>query len=106
MIEELRRYVAAPGKRDALIARFKNDTMALFKKHGITVTAFWTVPNDGDTLYYMCRFADAAACDAAWKTFLADPAWLAVKDTSERDGPLVASLKGIQLERVDGFPTA
>ena len=27
-------------------------------------------------------------------------------DASERNGPLVASLKGILLERVDGFPTA
>jgi hypothetical protein len=106
MIEELRHYVAAPGKRDALIARFKNDTMALFAKHGIVVTGFWTVPNDPDTLYYLCRFADAAACEAAWKAFHADPAWLAVKDATERNGPLVASLKGIRLERVDGFPTA
>src|ERR1700735_435844 len=27
MIEELRHYVATPGNRDALLARFKNDTM-------------------------------------------------------------------------------
>jgi hypothetical protein len=106
MIEELRHYVATPGKRDALIARFKNNTLAIFKKHGITVTAFWTVPAEPDTLYYLCRFADAAACDAAWKTFFADPDWAAVRAESERDGPLVASLKGIRLERVDGFPTA
>jgi hypothetical protein len=106
MIEELRHYVATPGNRNALVARFKNDTMTIFKKHGIAVTAFWIAPNEPDTLYYMCRFADAAAAAAAWKTFQADPDWIAAKDASERNGPLVASLKGILLERVDGFPAA
>ncbi len=106
MIEELRHYVAKPGKRDALVARFKNDTMELFAKHGITVSAFWIVPDDPDTLYYLCRYDDAAARDAAWKAFQADPDWAAARTASERDGPLVASLKGITLERVDGFPTA
>jgi hypothetical protein len=106
MIEELRHYVATPGNLDALVARFRNDTMAIFKKHGITVTAFWTATNVDDTLYYMCTFADNAACDAAWKAFLADPQWAAVRAESERNGPLVASLKSIRLERTDGFPTA
>ena len=103
MIEELRHYVAAPGKRDALIARFKDHTMALFEKHGIAVTGFWRVPADDETLYYMCRFEDAAASEAAWKAFFADPDWAAVRTESERDGPLVASLKGIRVERIAGL---
>jgi hypothetical protein len=106
MIEELRHYVATPGKRDALVARFKNDTMSLFERHGIAVTAFWTVADEPDALYYLCRFTDRAACDAAWKAFQADPDWKAARTASEGDGPLVASLRGIILERVDGFPTA
>jgi hypothetical protein len=105
MIEELRHYVATPGNRDALLARFKNDTMALFERHGIAVTAFWTARDEPDALYYLCRFADGAARDAAWKAFNADPDWAAAKTASERNGPLVASLKGIMLERADGFPT-
>ena len=105
MIEELRHYVATPGKRAALVARFKNETMALFERHGIAVTAFWTARDEPETLYYLCRFADGAARDAAWKSFLADPDWAAVRAASERDGALVASLTGIMLDRVDGFPT-
>jgi NIPSNAP len=103
MIEELRHYVATPGNRDALLARFKNDTMSLFKRHNIEVTAFWTARDEPDTLYYLCRFADGAARDAAWKTFLADPDWAAVRAVSEKDGALVASLKSIMLESADGF---
>jgi hypothetical protein len=103
MIEELRHYVAAPGKRDELLARFKNDTMALFERHGIGVTAFWTAHDEPDTLYYMCRFTDLAACKAAWKAFLADADWDAVKTRTESNGPLVASLKSIVLDPVDGI---
>jgi hypothetical protein len=103
MIEELRHYVATPGSRDALLARFKNDTMSLFARHNIEVTAFWTSRDEPDTLYYVCRFEDGSARDAAWKTFLADPDWAAIRATSEKDGPLVASLKSIMLERADGF---
>jgi hypothetical protein len=106
MIEELRHYVATPGNRDALLARFKNDTMGLFARHNIEVTAFWTARDEPDTLYYLCRYADGAARDAAWKAFQADPDWAAIRTASERNGPLVASLKGIMLERADGFPTA
>jgi hypothetical protein len=103
MIEELRHYVAVPGKRDTLVARFKDDTMSLFKRHGIDVTAFWVAQNDPDTLYYMCRFADLAAHKAAWKTFLADPDWDALKTRTESNGPLVASLKSYILEPVAGI---
>jgi hypothetical protein len=103
MIEELRHYVAVPGKRDALLARFKNDTLALFERHGIGVTSFWTVPAEPDTLYYMCRFDDLAACKAAWKAFLSDPDWDALKTRTESNGPLVASLKSTILEPVAGI---
>jgi hypothetical protein len=106
MIEELRHYVATPGKREALIARFKKDTLPLFARHGITVSAFWTARDEPDTLYYLCRYADGAARDAAWKAFQADPDWAAARTASEGDGPLVASLRGTMLERTAGFPTA
>jgi hypothetical protein len=105
MIEELRHYVATPGKLDALVKRFQNDTKPLFDRHKISVTAFWTVREPADTLYYVWRFEDEAAMKAAWKAFLADPEWAAVREATERDGPIVASLKSMVLDRVDGICT-
>ena len=40
-IFELRTYTAAPGKMDALNARFRNHTNRLFEKHGMTIIGFW-----------------------------------------------------------------
>ena len=105
MIEELRYYVATPGKLDALVKRFQNQTKPLFDRHKIAVTAFWTVREPADTLYYICRFDDETAMKSAWKAFLADPDWAAVREATERDGPIVASLKSMVLDRVDGICT-
>ena len=35
MTYELRIYTANPGKIDSLCARFRNHTVALFRKHGM-----------------------------------------------------------------------
>jgi hypothetical protein len=37
---ELRIYHAAPGKMQALHARFRDHTCNLFKKHGMTIVGF------------------------------------------------------------------
>ncbi len=55
-IYELRTYTAAPGKLDALQARFKNHTVKLFEKHGMKNVLYWT-PTDPaksqNTLIYL-----------------------------------------------------
>ena len=47
-VYEMRTYYAAPGKLEALHARFRNHTIEIFKKHGMGVLAFW-VPVDQTT---------------------------------------------------------
>src|SRR5260370_34925355 len=42
---EMRTYYAAPGKMDALNARFRDHTCKLFKKHGMEIVGFWTPPD-------------------------------------------------------------
>ena len=39
---ELRTYYCHPGKLDALNARFRDHTVKLFEKHGITNIGYWT----------------------------------------------------------------
>lgn len=41
-IFEMRTYTAHPGRLDALNARFRNHTMRIFEKHGMTNIGYWT----------------------------------------------------------------
>ena len=40
---ELRTYTATPGNLDGLHARFRDHTLQLFTKHGITNVAYWSL---------------------------------------------------------------
>jgi hypothetical protein len=60
---ELRTYTTLPGKLEALNARFRDHTNALFAKHGMKIIGFW-VPSDKDrgadnTLVYLLEFPAA-----------------------------------------------
>lgn len=102
---ELRTYHAAEGKLDALQARFRNHTVALFAKHGITNVGYWTPKeNNGQTLVYLLAYPDRAAREASWKAFLADPAWQAAKADSEKEGKLLAKVESLFLHRTDYSP--
>lgn len=92
MIYELREYVAVPGKRDQVLARFADHTMALFAKHGMEVVGFWVDRSDADRLVYVLQFPDDQTLAAAWEAFRADPAWQEAKAKSEANGPIVAEV--------------
>jgi hypothetical protein len=96
---ELRTYKAAEGKLDALLARFRNHTVKLFAKHGMTQLGYW-VPTEkkdgaGETLIYILAHKDQKACEESFKNFRADPAWTKAKTDSEVNGPLTAK-DGVQ----------
>src|SRR2546430_2735978 len=71
---ELRTYHAAPGKMDALQARFRDHTVQLFDKHHMTLIGFWS-PTDPQqaqqTLVYMLAFPSRDAALQSWKDFQA-----------------------------------
>src|SRR5262249_12844937 len=105
---ELRTYTAAPGKLDALHARFREHTNALFAKHGMTMLGYW-VPREKDkgadnTLVYMLAFPDCAAREKAWEAFRTDPEWIKVKDASEAAGKLVDKVDSVLLTATDYSP--
>jgi hypothetical protein len=68
-----------PGNIDLLQARFREHTVALFKKHGMTNIGYWQPVSKPDTLTYLLAYKDAAARDAAWAAFNADPDWVKVR---------------------------
>jgi len=87
---EMRVYYAKPGKLDALNARFRDHTLKLFAKHGMTSLGYFVpINNTENKLVYFLAFADRAAHDAAWKAFGADPDWKAAAKESEKNGKLI-----------------
>jgi NIPSNAP len=105
---ELRTYTAAPGKLEALHARFRNHTNRLFAKHGMKIVGFW-VPSDKDkgadnTLVYLLRYPDRAAREKAWEDFRKDPEWIAARDASEASGKLVDNVVSVMLTATDYSP--
>jgi hypothetical protein len=74
---ELRTYTLREGSSaDVLHARFREHTIALFQKHGMTVIGFWQPVARLDQLVYILAYRDAAARDSAWAAFNADPDWV------------------------------
>jgi hypothetical protein len=102
---ELRTYTTAPGKLDALNARFRDHTIALFNKHGMEVVGFWE-PLDkeagaGEKLVYMLAHKSRAAAEASWKAFRDDPAWVKVKADSEQGGAILTKIESVFLVGTD-----
>ena len=108
MIYELRIYRAAPGKLPALLARFRDHTLALFEKHGMHNVGYWlnAVGGRSDELWYVLGFEDMGQQERAWAAFQADPEWQRVKAESERDGPLLAHIENRLLRPTDFSPLA
>lgn len=102
---EMRTYHAADGKLDALNARFREHTTALFKKHGMDNIGYWTPaggqPGAGNTLVYLLAYPSKEARDASWKAFQADPEWKEAKGESERNGKLVEKVDQLFLNPTD-----
>ena len=102
---ELRTYYATPGKLEELHARFRNHTIRLFKKHGMTIVGFWapTAPADAaaNTLVYVLAYPSDQAREAAWKGFNTDPEWIAARDASERNGKIVARVESVMMKATD-----
>jgi hypothetical protein len=92
-VYELRVYTTNEGKLDTLDARFRNHTMDLFKRHGMTNLLYWH-PMDADkgagkTLTYLLAHASQEAATKSWAEFRADPEWIKVRDESEKNGKIL-----------------
>lgn len=109
---ELRTYVASKGNLAALNARFRNHTLKLFEKHGMTNIAYWSVldgekltaaklleavspiggaagdfdaglPATGNSLVYFITHASKEAAGESFKKFGGDEAWTKARKDSE-----------------------
>jgi hypothetical protein len=112
---ELRTYTTAPGNLPALHARFREHTIALFAKHGMTNLFYWQLLPDqkiadpDNTLIYLLAHASVDAAKASFDAFRADPEWIAVKKASEdkAGGSLTIpdGVKSVFMKPTDYSPT-
>lgn len=108
---ELRTYTVMPGRLEDLHTRFRDHTLRIFAKHGMTNFAYWRPvadqPTMTDKMVYLLAFPDQAARNAAWAAFGADPEWKTVSDNSQKTGPMLISPGGVvsvQLTPTDYSP--
>jgi len=95
MIYELRVYQPVPGQMPKLLTRFRDETLRIWEKHGIRPIGFWTtlVGESSNELTYILPWESLADRETKWSAFQNDPDWHKVRDDSERDGPIVASIR-------------
>ena len=94
MIYELRIYRTLPGRMPGLLKRFEEKTLPLFEKHGIRQAGFWTtlVGESNNDLHYLLAWDSLAERESRWNAFASDPDWIAARNASEQDGPLIANV--------------
>lgn len=104
---ELRTYTATPGNLDKLLARFRNHTMRIFEKHGMTNIGYW-VPTDeaesSNTLVYILAHDSQEAANRSWQAFSQDPEWQKVNDESNADGPILQGVVRKYMTTTDFSP--
>jgi hypothetical protein len=82
MLYELRLYQPYDGRMPDLLRRFREQTPALFARHGIDCLGIWQTESEVSTLVYLTRHTGFAERDAAWSAFAADPQWHAARRDS------------------------
>jgi hypothetical protein len=103
---EMRTYFAAPGKLDDLLARFRNHTVKLFEKHGITNIGYWLpIENKDNKLVYVIAFPSREERERRWKEFGADPDWQTARKASEENGKLLTKVESVYFSATDFSPS-
>jgi hypothetical protein len=112
-IFELRTYIATKGNLDALHGRFRDHTVKLFEKHGMTNVAYWSLTSDQPdadrTLIYILAHESQDAAKKSFAAFREDSAWIAARSESEQraGGSLTEKENGVQsvfMEATDYSP--
>jgi hypothetical protein len=104
---ELRTYTAPDGKLGDLHRRFRDHTLRIFAKHGMTNVAYFS-PMDGplaqNTMIYLLAHPSREAAKASWGAFIADPEWNRVASESQVNGPITSKIESVFLTPTDYSP--
>jgi hypothetical protein len=104
---ELRTYTAPEGKLGQLHARFRDHTMRIFNKHGMTSVGYFApqdAPLSQNALVYVISHASREQAKANWSAFQADPEWQKVAQDSQVNGKIVAKVESVFMDATDYSP--
>lgn len=104
---ELRTYTAPDGKLEDLHKRFRDHTMRIFTKHGMTNIVYFRpqdAPLSQNTLVYLIAHPSREAAKTNWAAFQKDPEWQKVASESQKDGKIVAKVESVFLDPTDYSP--
>jgi hypothetical protein len=104
---ELRTYTSPEGRLNDLAARFRNDTLRIFEKHGMHNVGYWLptdAPASSNTLIYILAHDSRDAATKSWAAFREDPEWKAVAERTQANGPIVSKVESVFLEATDFSP--
>ena len=103
-VYELRTYTSPDGKLGELQARFRNHTVKLFERHGITSVGYFVpqdAPQSQNTLIYILAHKDRESAKQNWAAFQKDPDWQAAFKESQKNGPLQTTVQSVFMNPLD-----
>ncbi|KRF13374.1 NIPSNAP family protein [Paenibacillus sp. Soil787] len=104
MLYELRIYQVVPGRMQAILDRFRDNTIRIFAKHDMKVTNFWVdVDETKDRLYYVLEHQDMDSRERNFQAFLEDQEWLELKERTEQNGPLHENIDIVYMNKAPFF---
>jgi len=106
-VYQLRIYKLHPGNEAHFHDRFRDQCIPIMKHYGfdIVFTSQSSVA-DHTEFVYLLRWKDRATQVAAWKQFLADPQWVAIKkNTAAKYGDLVDDVEDRSLDMLSYTPS-
>jgi hypothetical protein len=104
---ELRTYTAPEGKLADLHARFRNHTLRIFERHGMTNVVYLKpldAPLSDNTLVYLLAHPSREAAKTNWAAFGADPEWKKVASESQANGRILSKVESVFFEATDYSP--
>ena len=104
---ELRTYTAPDGKLQDLHRRFRDHTLRIFAKHGMTNVVYLSpqdAPLSSNTLVYLLAHQSREAAKQSWSAFSNDPEWKKVASESQVNGRLVANVVSTFFDPTDYSP--
>jgi len=105
---EIRTYTSPDAtKLQALHARFRNHTMRIFQRHGMTSVGYFApqdAPLSQNTLIYVISHASREQAKKNWDEFRADPEWQKVAADSNVNGNVVTKVDSVFADATDYSP--
>jgi NIPSNAP len=99
-VYELRIYKLNPANKQHFHDRFRDQCIPIMKRYGFDIVFTSETTSMGvPEFVYLLRWPTDEARTKAWKAFLADPEWVAIKkSTAAKYGDLVEDVQDRQLQ--------